>query len=200
MVDDQTTISGIPHNPTDNNWTTISGIKAANDSTAADGETYNTNIAFHIYEGADAAWIDDVTLYELADGTDNEKGNNLIKDGGFEYGEWGVSGYSFKKGNNTANNLTAGEITGKVDVFNFSKENFNAVAATALYKDGDLIDSYIVNTTNIPIMTNPFSPTQLGGTVTVPDSLDTGVYEIKIFLWDSFTNCKALTLPGVLTE
>ena len=53
----------------------------------------------------------------------------------------------------------------------------------------------------MPITSNPFTPNQIGSSVSVPE-LDAGkTYQMKVFVWDSIINMQPLTKKiGVLAE
>lgn len=67
----------------------------------------------------------------------------------------------------------------------------NGFASIALYKDGVLQECHITNVSNLAI-----GSTVTTSAVTVPSSLDDGVYTVKAFLWDTDMNpiCAAKTI------
>ena len=173
------------------------------DAFAEDDETYKFQVMFLFENGTDAVWLDDVALYEYEDG--ETIGENLISNGGFEFAdEFAVIGYEYNLTMDgeildAVSNLEEGEILGRVNINNYSKENLNVTAVTAIYEDGKLIGASLAESP-IPITVNPFMGTRVGGSVTVPEMDAEKTYEMRVFAWDSLGHCQPLGKPGVLTQ
>lgn len=179
-------------------WTTKKYTIAANDPEADDGEKYDVCISFLVESKADAAWIDDVSLYEIQDG--EPTGQNLIKNGGFEYDDsdtWKVTGHQYnlvfeEDIIDTVDSLEEGEILGSVYIQNYSENNLDLTLVAALYEDGKLIDISFVEREDISILVNPFDDTQIGSSVKVPEMDPEKDYQMKLMLWDSIDGLKPM--------
>jgi len=135
-------------------------------------------------------WIDDVAVYEVdADDTVTVKGDNLIIDGGFETPELILSDAVFSVNGEKTDKL----VTGTMNVSVTAVNEGNLLLIVALYKDGALYSTSVMEKTTSALSEN------YNTSIAVP-ALTDGVYTGKVFYWNGSSTLSAHRLPATIAE
>ncbi len=135
-------------------------------------------------------WIDDVEVYEVnPDDTVTPEGENLIIDGGFETPELILSDAVFSVNGEMTDKL----VTGTMNVSVTAVNEGNLLLIVALYKDGALYSTSIMEKTTSALSEN------YNTSIDVP-ALTDGVYTGKVFYWNGSSTLSAHRLPATIAE
>lgn len=167
------------------------------DMFAVDDETYDIEFNIGVMSMKGSLNIDNVCLYALND-DDKPTGENLLSNGGFEFG-CEVEEAVFTKDGSVIRNIEAGTITVTSAIRNRNMgADFSAAIIYALYNNNQLVSIFgskqgvlTASTTNLP--GDSFS-----ASVTINEITEDDDYEIKAFYWDGMNTIKPLKPADVL--
>lgn len=160
-----------------------------------DDVVYNTNIRLVIDQIVGSVWLDDVGVYAVDPYTGEITGENLLKNGGFEFKNYEISEptYSLIVDDEKfdIDFLESGLIEVTTKIKNYSMgNNFNAMVAVALYNGNSL---YSVTMMEKKISQQPYQipAEEFTASVNVPD-LSTGDFYLKVLYWDGVNEMKSI--------
>ncbi len=171
-----------------------------NDTT---GKTYEMRVLINCQKGIGSLWVDDVELYPLLKETTDSPdymifGDNMYTNSGFDY-TYEIGTPVFKSGNTVLKNVTGGKVDVTAKIKNYAVDNLNGMVVVALYKDGKLVNTALVEK-EISITPLVIPAEEITQNVVLPEDLSDGEYEIKVFCWDGTGSMKPFDVADVLVE
>ncbi len=172
-----------------------------------EGEMYSATIMIAVEKMIGSINIDDVKLYAVEEDDDTytpiNAGENLIKNGGFEFGGYAVEDAKFEVSNGSKfvaiDKIQSGDIKVTTGIRNISMgEDFGAATIIAVYNNGQLVSiPYILEREYVE--SSVYLPTdKYSATVTIPEMTQDDKYEIKVMYWDGFSAMKSLDTADCL--
>jgi len=172
-----------------------------------EGEMYSATIMIAVEKMIGSINIDDVKLYAVEEDDDTytpiNAGENLIKNGGFEFGGYAVEDAKFEVSNGSKfvaiDKIQSGDIKVTTGIRNISMgEDFGAATIIAVYNNGQLVSiPYILEREYVE--SSVYLPTdKYSAIVTIPEMTQDDKYEIKVMYWDGFSAMKSLDTADCL--